>query len=721
MVSIGANRYMKYPFNLLTEYFVRENHIDTSKQYEIVKLSARDLICTNRFDLLAKWIYIDAKEKKLNMDWATKVYFDNINAFSCGTFLEPGTDEKDSFQKYLNDFNSLIEDIKSNGFNSAKSLVPVGENNILLDGSHRVAVAAYFAKDITVIKFPNLTRQYDYRYFRKYLMSDINMGYMASQYAHLKKKCYMACLWPVADLEKSNEVEEELKKVGNIIYSQDVYLNREGMKNFMVQIYGHQGWTGNIENHFQGVYAKVDACYRKGQAVRTYLFEADNLEIVVETKKKIRDIFGLENHSIHISDTQEETEAMVNLLYNNNSVSFLNFAEADRYSSVWSALKNIKMKLVEKGYEADRFLVVSDTVLEVYGLRENEEICMITDYSAKICDEVIKKCKFDGSVKLQAVETSNSLFNPENYIFVNGMKVLSITRLQEYLQQFNNTECASDIVLCQEFLKREKKVPRKNRISVREHILQYQKDNKDYGHGCYTLREYYKVRIKACLNKILYPYFVLRHVLSFSHIVEKRREIYLNQKRNKLKNKSLSIISSNCNGGVVCSDLDLPFNSPFVNLFIKAEDYIKILRDLKGYMKSELQFVKEEDPIYGNVNYPTAYLKDAKIYFMHYKSDEEALTAWNRRKERINWDNLYVIFTDRSGCTQADLEAFDKLPYKHKVVFTHIPHPEIESSFYIRGYENEKKVGILSEYQNEKYPCRRQLDQFDFVRWFNET
>lgn len=164
----------------------------------------------------------------------------------------------------------------------------------------------------------------------------------------------------------------------------------------------------------------------------------------------------------------------------------------------------------------------------------------------------------------------------------------------------------------------------------------------------------------------------------------------------------------------------MEFKTPFVNLFIRAVDYIKMLSDLHGYMAEELRFVEETDAIYGDVSYPTAYLRDVKLYFMHYSSEEEARDAWERRKARVNWDNIYVIFTECSGCTQKVLEDFDKLPYKHKVVFTHIPHPEIKSAFYIQGYEEEGEVGNLLVFQDEKCPVKRIYDQFDFVKWFNK-
>ena len=59
--------------------------------------------------------------------------------------------------------------------------------------------------------------------------------------------------------------------------------------------------------------------------------------------------------------------------------------------------------------------------------------------------------------------------------------------------------------------------------------------------------------------------------------------------------------------------MGVPFNSPFVNLFIKASDFVKICENLQEYMREDLRFVCEDDPIYGRVNYPTAYIKDVKI------------------------------------------------------------------------------------------------------------
>lgn len=59
-----------------------------------------------------------------------------------------------------------------------------------------------------------------------------------------------------------------------------------------------------------------------------------------------------------------------------------------------------------------------------------------------------------------------------------------------------------------------------------------------------------------------------------------KRGIWIYFRKKRLKNKVLFIIASNCNGGVVYSDLGVEFNSPFVNLFLKSGNFIKLIYDL---------------------------------------------------------------------------------------------------------------------------------------------
>lgn len=190
------------------------------------------------------------------------------------------------------------------------------------------------------------------------------------------------------------------------------------------------------------------------------------------------------------------------------------------------------------------------------------------------------------------------------------------------------------------------------------------------------------------------------------------RKCLINPKnRNKLRNQGMTVLSSNCNGALILHDLGQPFNSPFVNLYLDPKDFIRYLQRIEHYRNQRLRFVAE------NYSYPVAYLDDIKIHFMHYKNMQQAKEKWEQRSQRINVENLFIIMTDRDGCTDEDLKAFDALPYKNKIVFTHKPHPDIESAFYIQGFEQQDCVGDLLNYSG--WLGKRYYDQFDYVTWFN--
>ena len=202
--------------------------------------------------------------------------------------------------------------------------------------------------------------------------------------------------------------------------------------------------------------------------------------------------------------------------------------------------------------------------------------------------------------------------------------------------------------------------------------------------------------------------------MKFSYWVTDRiswylREMLINKKnRKKLENKNFTLISIDCLGGIVQHDLNIKFNTPTVNLWFYPEDFIKFVNNIKYYCDCELQFIKEE-----NINYPVGKLDDIKIYFTHYSSEQEAKECFDKRKKRINWDNIFVIMTDANGCTVDMIKEYDHIKYPH-VIFTHNKINGIDCAFYCES----DKQGVFHAYRRKMSP-RRYYDCFDFVNWFN--
>ena len=107
-----------------------------------------------------------------------------------------------------------------------------------------------------------------------------------------------------------------------------------------------------------------------------------------------------------------------------------------------------------------------------------------------------------------------------------------------------------------------------------------------------------------------------------------------------------------------------------------------------------------------------------RVYFLHYQTFNEAVSSWKRRAARIHWDKLYVVMSERDGCTEADLVKFDSLPYRNKIAFTHVRYPSVFNSFYIRGFEEKSELGNIMDFRG--LFGRKYYDQFDWVKFLNQ-
>ena len=192
-------------------------------------------------------------------------------------------------------------------------------------------------------------------------------------------------------------------------------------------------------------------------------------------------------------------------------------------------------------------------------------------------------------------------------------------------------------------------------------------------------------------------------------------KLYKFVKRLRLKNRNMTVFSSNCNGAYMLHDLGCPFNSPTVDLYFLPDHFLKFVNDPMRYLNSELIETHVE-----GITYPVGKIEDVLLFFMHYHSFDEAKITWERRSKRVNMNNVYIVMTDKDKCSYENIKQFDELPYKNKVIFTHKPYPEFNSVIYIPGFESQGEVGILSDWKPQLLK-RRWLDDYDYVSFFNKN
>ena len=133
----------------------------------------------------------------------------------------------------------------------------------------------------------------------------------------------------------------------------------------------------------------------------------------------------------------------------------------------------------------------------------------------------------------------------------------------------------------------------------------------------------------------------------------------------ELLQSKISIVAINCWGGCAYHALGMQFATPFINMFVGSDDYLRLLTNLSYYLELPLEYCKMcYEP--ENGNYPVGCLDDVELYFNHYPNMEAAAKKWNERIKRLNMENLFVMMYTED---YQDAEQFDSLPYDKKVCF----------------------------------------------------
>ncbi|MEJ1223443.1 DUF1919 domain-containing protein [Sediminicola sp. 1XM1-17] len=189
----------------------------------------------------------------------------------------------------------------------------------------------------------------------------------------------------------------------------------------------------------------------------------------------------------------------------------------------------------------------------------------------------------------------------------------------------------------------------------------------------------------------------------------------------RLKNKNFVIVSRNCWGGQVYQWLKLPYNTPFVGLFIYTPCYIKILKDFDHYMNLELGFVEKSKYSEYPTNYPIGVLDDVEIHFKHYEDEKEAREKWVRRRDRMfenkDMDNYFFSICSWRGLTTEDLREFYKLPFKNKLSFDGKEILQRDEDRHITLYKDKNNGSTNAP--NGKKLFKLTFLYLDLVAWLN--
>ena len=163
-IPIKNSKYLRtIPYMELEKLLDNEYIISLLKKRNKIRIFETmpiNLISKYRYDVFIKYYYVQAYITQENYELAKKIYLNHIKSFN--NFIEPDG-KKEGPQSFIENFNSLIENIKCVGIN--KTIIPITPNGEIIDGAHRLAIALYLNLAVQFAIFDLLDANYNKNFF----------------------------------------------------------------------------------------------------------------------------------------------------------------------------------------------------------------------------------------------------------------------------------------------------------------------------------------------------------------------------------------------------------------------------------------------------------------------------------------------------------------------------------------------------------------------------
>jgi hypothetical protein len=380
-----------------------------------------ELLTTKRFDICAKILYAKYKKMNINSKFAKELYLKHIEMWNGFFESEPF---KNSSLDFLNHFDTLLESIESDGFKNIDINYVPTKNNSPYNGAHRVAACIINNIEVPIKEDTSNGCEFaDYNYFKYSLnLDEIYLDEMVLEYVRNKKNTFTISIFS-SDKKEKNIIDSIVSEYFDILCSKEVELTEIGKKNYIISLYLGENWLGDYSNDFSGSYGKYSECFNNSNKMRIYVVNTDNKDKLIECKKRIRQIFNEGNHSVHINDTIEETWRICSIIFNINSLNYLNKYNRPTFANFNLCLNEIKEFLKNK--DTEKFCVTSSAVLSLHSLRECNDFDFITNDSNFIQYKSNRVSSHESEIQFYE-NKDDIIYNPNHHFYFDGIKFSTI-------------------------------------------------------------------------------------------------------------------------------------------------------------------------------------------------------------------------------------------------------------------------------------------------------
>ena len=393
----------------------------------VERLSPAQLLTSARFDIPAKYIYARCYLLGAATGWARHLYDRHLMAFN--DYHEDDGSGKHGINAFIRAFESLIDSIAEEGFQDSVSFVPIDRNHVAIDGGHRIAACLALDQPLMALMIDCDGPRYDHTFFKGRGLPGPASDHIAQTFCELHEDAYIVMVFPAAE-GKTDRIRTLLNEAGDVCYEKRLHLKNNGPLNLIREIYRDEQWLGTWEDGFKGAQYKAGECFRGIAPLRIFLLNCGNPDMLPVVKEKIRKLYGIGNHSVHINDTREETVRLARVLFNANSVHFLNHARQVYFPNFYELVDRYKGWLDAKETDGSLFCVDGSSVMALYGIREARDLDFIHFHGDEQVTGIDRIDSHNSELHHHVVSKEELIFDPKNHFFWNNIKFVSLETLK---------------------------------------------------------------------------------------------------------------------------------------------------------------------------------------------------------------------------------------------------------------------------------------------------
>jgi len=422
-------------------------------------ISPTVFVHSSRFDILAKYIYAKFLDQNIDSNFGLDLYAAHLKVWNNYTH----GDGKDGLDEYIDTFKQILASVKENGFDPQQSLIPVQRLGFkLINGGHRVAACFLYNKEVFYRYGTEDEGQIDvnYEYFKnnnRFVVGGLAEKWcdaIAFEYCKLKPNTYIVTIFPsaVGGLHDHINAEKIIRDNSDIFYRKSLYLINDGPFLLMRQMYLGEEWGGNSQNNFPGLRSKAKLCFQKTQhglannPVVCYVITTDK-KCTKTIKEKIREIYKIGNHSIHINDTEEETMRLARCVLNNNSIHFMNNCRSVYYENFENYIQYFKNYTKENNLNLEDYCVTASSILSRYGVREGRDLDYLHTEEKQIIGHKEIHSHNEYGKNRYFTTYDDIIHNPLNHFYFEDVKYASLDVVRKLKEKRGEEKDVVDIKL----------------------------------------------------------------------------------------------------------------------------------------------------------------------------------------------------------------------------------------------------------------------------------